>query len=191
MQISQIVRLAAIVLTIQPIAALGQDRALGDTTGPYAGFESREIAGLSAADIEELRLGGGWGLALPAELNGYPGPAHIIELQEELGLSTEQMDAISEIYEGMRSAAIAAAERFISAEANLSDERLSDLLAEAGQARTALRFVHLSRHLMTPGLLTATQLERYAVLRGYAEDVCENIPAGHDPEMWRRHNGCD
>ena len=52
---------------------------------PYAGLEAREIKSLSEADIEELRRGGGWGLALPAELNGVPGPAHLLELRDEIG----------------------------------------------------------------------------------------------------------
>jgi hypothetical protein len=30
------------------------------------------------------------GLALAAELNGYPGPAHVIELAKSLGLSEPQ-----------------------------------------------------------------------------------------------------
>lgn len=44
-----------------------------ETVSPYAGMEGREIKALSETDIEELRLGGGWGMALAAELNGAPG----------------------------------------------------------------------------------------------------------------------
>ena len=44
--------------------------------------------------IAELEAGSGWGLALPAELNGRPGPAHLLELKEALGLSPEQVAAI-------------------------------------------------------------------------------------------------
>ena len=57
------------------------------THQPYAGFEIRDIASLSQQDIQALREGSGWGLALPAELNGFPGPAHVLELSDELGLS--------------------------------------------------------------------------------------------------------
>jgi hypothetical protein len=38
--------------------------------------------------------------------------------------------------------------------------------------------------------LKPEQIKRYSVLRGYAEDPCKNIPAGHNPEMYRRHMGC-
>ena len=184
---------------VLPLAAFAQNQGHGENGAPYAGFETREIKSLSEQDIEELRRGGGWGLALPAELNGRPGPAHLLEFGDELGLSASQVEAISAIYELMRMDAVTAGERFIAAEAALSDafagsdlseERLRDLLAEAAEARAELRFIHLSLHLSTPELLSDAQIQRYNVLRGYADDPCENVPDGHDPEMWRRHNGC-
>jgi hypothetical protein len=48
---------------------------------PYAGQDARDIKSLSAEDIAELRRGGGWGFAKSAELNGMPGPAHLLELK--------------------------------------------------------------------------------------------------------------
>jgi len=45
---------------------------------PYAGQEKRQISSLSQQDVDDLLGGKGWGLAKPAELNGYPGPAHEI-----------------------------------------------------------------------------------------------------------------
>lgn len=189
-----------LMITVSPLAAFAQDHGHGGSSAPYAGFETRKIKSLSAQDIEELRRGGGWGLALPAELNGRPGPAHLLELAEELDLTARQVEAISAIYEQMRTAAVAAGERFIAAEAALSDafagsdlseETLRGLLAEAAEARAELRFIHLSQHLSTPELLSDAQVQRYNVLRGYADDPCETVPDGHDPEMWRRHNGCE
>ena len=69
---------------------------------PYAGLEGREIKSLSEADLEDLRLGRGWGLALAAELNGVPGPAHLLELQAELGLDAGQVAAIEDLFEPPR-----------------------------------------------------------------------------------------
>lgn len=178
--------------------AIAQDHARGDAQ-PYAGFESREIAGLSQDDIGELRRGGGWGLALPAELNGKPGPAHLLELKEELALSDAQVEAIEAIFAEMKAEAIATGERLIAAERALSDAfadddlteaRLVARLAESEAARADLRRIHLARHLETPPLLSARQIERYNVLRGYADDPCLSVPEGHDAEMWRKHNGC-
>ncbi|MFC6658481.1 hypothetical protein ACFQEX_24910, partial [Roseibium salinum] len=144
-----------------------------------SGLQTRDIKSLSPEDIEELRRGGGWGLALPAELNGLPGPAHLLTLKEEIGLTAEQVEKVEALYEDMRVKAIAAGERLIAAEAALSGafesgdikpELLQRLLEAAGSARTDLRFIHLSRHLATPGLLTQEQIRKYNVLRGYADD---------------------
>ncbi|MEL6234054.1 MAG: hypothetical protein AAFR46_06570 [Pseudomonadota bacterium] len=190
----------SLVAALLPLAAVGQDHQHDAQSTPYAGYETREIKSLSDQDIEALRRGDGWGLALPAELNGRPGPAHVLELRDALGLSAAQVKAVTAIFEEMRSEAIAAGERYIAAEAALSDafvgadpseDVLLDLLAEAAQARAALRFIHLSRHLSTPKLLSAAQIERYTLLRGYSVDPCLVTPDGHDPTMWRRHNGCD
>ena len=167
---------------------------------PYAGEQTREIKSLSVEDITELRRGGGWGLARAAELNGMPGPVHLLELAEPLALSESQMNEIRALYEAMRTEAVAAGERLIEREAalealfregDLDEATLRAALESAGEARTALRHVHLSAHLATPTLLSEAQLARYDDLRGYAAaDPCV-VPPGHDETMWHKHNGCD
>ena len=42
---------------------------------PYAGLQQRGVKALSDQQLGDLRAGRGMGLALAAELNGYPGPA--------------------------------------------------------------------------------------------------------------------
>lgn len=167
--------------------------------GPYAGMERREVKSLSDNDIAELRRGGGWGTALPAELNGFPGPAHLLELKDKLGLSGEQVRAIEAMHAKMKADAIAAGERLIAAEkaldaafvaGGLTKERLRTLIAAAEEARADVRFVHLSRHLETPPLLKPEQIALYNRLRGYGSNPCASVPAGHDPAMWRQHNNC-
>ncbi len=167
---------------------------------PYAGEHTRPIKSLSADDLAELERGGGWGLARTAELNGMPGPAHLLELKEEIPLSSDQMTAIAVIFERMRAKAVARGQRLVAAERALeaafagrtvNERSLQIMLSEIGQARTSLRFTHLAAHLETLPLLTAPQIARYNVLRGYAGNPCANPPKGHDPEMWRKHNGCD
>ncbi|WP_188909178.1 hypothetical protein [Salinarimonas ramus] len=186
-----------LVLAVGPGVALAQSGSASPS--PYAGFETREIKSLSETDIEELRSGGGWGLALPAELNGVPGPAHLLELRDQIPLSAEQVTAIEEIYETLLVEAAAAGERLIEAEAAIEDAfrtggfddaTLRELIADAESARAELRYIHLSRHLSTPPLLSARQVARYNVLRGYGVDPCSNVPEGHNAAMWRRHNNC-
>jgi len=188
-------RIALIAALMVPVAATAQE------DSPYAGFEAREIKSLSETDIAEITRGAGWGLALAAELNGVPGPAHLLELQEEIGLTPDQVAAIEAIHAAMQAEARAAGARFIAAETaieaafrdgDLRPGRLRTLIDASADARAELRYVHLTRHLETPPLLSGGQIARYNALRGYgAADPCANIPEGHDPEMWRRHNNCE
>ena len=143
---------------------------------------------LSQEDIKALRQGSGWGLALPAELNGVPGPVHLLELKEELVLSEDQISAIEAIQAEMRAEAIEAGERFIVAEAaldaafaaaDLDEARLRHLIEAAEAARADLRLIHLSRHLSTPVLLTDEQIDRYSELRGYGSEACKAPAEGH------------
>ena len=166
----------------------------------YAGEEKREIKSLSEADIEELKNGEGWGLAKAAELNGVPGPAHLLEMKDEINLSTEQVRVIEDLYQKMKQAAIPLGLELIGLERELNnhfadrtitDELLDELLDKIAQVRKKLRYVHLSTHLKTPNILTTEQIALYNQLRGYSsEDPCKNIPKGHDPEMWKRHHNC-
>lgn len=61
----------------------------------------REIKTLSASDIEELSNGSGWGFAKAAELNGVPGPVHMLEMKTEIGLGEKQVRELENLYEQM------------------------------------------------------------------------------------------
>ncbi len=170
---------------------------------PHAGKQSRQIASLSDNDVAAIRKGTGWGLALPAEINGAPGPRHVLDFAEPLDLSDDQIAQITAVFEEMKRSAISAGDEFIAAEKALNDafqrggldqSELARLVEQAGETRAGLRLVHLSAHLKTLPLLTEKQVELYAQLRGYADagdDPCATVPEGHDPEMWKRHNGCE
>jgi len=166
----------------------------------YAGEENREIKSLSNDDIEELKTGKGWGLAKAAELNGVPGPVHLLEMKEEINLNAEQIRAIEDIFSKMKQEAIPLGLELIELERELNnhfadrtitDALLRQILQRIAQVHRQLRYVHLSAHLNTPDILKAEQITLYNKLRGYSsEDPCENIPKGHDPEMWKKHNNC-
>ena len=160
--------------------------ATAEEQSPYAGEETRSIKSLSDEEILALRNGDGMGFARLAELNSYPGPRHVLDLAEELGLSDGQMDETQALFEEMRRSAIATGEEIIEAERQL-DERFAALevdtdtlhaaLTQLGLLRARLRYVHLEAHLRQRDLLTDEQIETYDRLRGY-----EN--GGH-----QRHDG--
>jgi hypothetical protein len=165
----------------------------------YAGQEKRDIKSLSPDDLAELRRGGGWGLAKAAELNGVPGPAHLLEMKDKIGLSAEQVAKIEDLFKVMQKNAIAAGARLIDLERKLekefragtvTDASLRSALAAISKARSELRYIHLSTHLKTPAIVSKQQIALYNRLRGYASDPCSHVPEGHDARMWRMHNGC-
>ncbi len=166
----------------------------------YVGEETREIKSLSADDIAELESGGGWGLAKAAELNGVPGPGHILEMQDEIKLSERQKAKVQQLYETMNAEARVLGKELIRLEATLDDsfvkrtitqESLEQLVTDIEKVRGQLRITHLATHLETPKILSSQQIILYNQLRGYNEDPCENIPKGHSAALWKKHNNCD
>ena len=145
---------------------------------PYAGQEARTIKALSDDDIVALRKGEGMGMAKAAELNGYPGPVHVLALAAQLGLTETQQRDVRAIFERMSAAAKPLGGELIAQEQALDqlfarDEITPDRLAAATAAiaglRGRLRAVHLSAHLETRALLNPEQIARYQQLRGYGD----------------------
>jgi hypothetical protein len=86
---------------------------LTPTPGPYAGQQNNSVRGLTEAEIANLREARGMGLARPADINGYPGPVHVIELSDALSLTTEQRDTVAMLYQQMRAEAIPIGEQIL------------------------------------------------------------------------------
>jgi len=195
--------LLTIFIAIISVPALAQSHSGNGNSGQsaYAGQQARAIKSLSPGDIKELKRGGGWGLAKAAELNGVPGPVHLLELKDKVGLTSGQVTRLESLFGEMQTKAIEAGARLIEAEARLEaafrartidDAALRKLLEEIEGIRSHLRFIHLSAHLATPAVLSEDQIDRYNSLRGYGrDDPCGTVPEGHDPVMWRKHNGCE
>ena len=61
---------------------------------------------LSDEQIADLEAGRGMGLALAAELNFYPGPAHVLELADALALSNEQRTGTKALLDAMKAETI-------------------------------------------------------------------------------------
>ncbi|ATU94490.1 hypothetical protein [Phyllobacterium zundukense] len=173
----EFVRILILLAALLPAAVYAQGHQHGETSA-YAGEETREIKSLSDEEIADLRKGAGSGLAKAAELNGVPGPSHLLQLKDEIQLDPQQTAAIQKIFDHMRSDAISEGNRLISYESALdiefkngtiTDEILSRMIAKIEESRGKLRYIHLSAHLKTRLILTVDQIERYNSLRGYAD----------------------
>jgi Spy/CpxP family protein refolding chaperone len=166
-----------VVLALVPLLSFGV--ALAQTAAapqPYAGLQARAVKALSEQEIADLRAGRGMGLALPAELNGYPGPLHTLENADALALTPDQRARTAALFEAMKAEAVPLGERLIEQEAELDrlfasrtvqPAPLGAATAAIGDTQGQLRAAHLRYHLEMMDVLTPEQVRRYGELRGY------------------------
>ena len=156
-------------------------------TSPYTGQEQRAIKSMSDQEEKALLEGEGAGFAKAAELNGYPGPAHVIELARRLALTPAQLQSTQQLLRGHKERARHLGADLIAAEQvldRLFSERRADAAAvenaaeRIGLLQARLRAEHLNTHLLQTALLSAEQARRYSELRGYAVG---STPSGYAP----------
>jgi hypothetical protein len=145
---------------------------------PYTGMQMRPIKALSEQQVADLSAGRGMGLALAAELNGYPGPSHVLELADRLELSADQRARVQTLFDSMKSEALPIGARLLEQEAEMdkqfsghtvTPDSLKASMAEVAVTQGELRQTHLKYHLSTAALLSPAQMQRYAELRGYGK----------------------
>jgi Spy/CpxP family protein refolding chaperone len=178
-------RLAILIAAALALAAAG---AQAQNAQPYAGWQTRPLKALSDEQLADLNAGRGMGLALAAELNGYPGPRHVLDLASALELTPEQQVRVAALFDAMTAETVALGKQLIAQESELdrlfaskaiTKESLAAKVQEIGATQAKLRAAHLRYHLSTNELLTAAQVKRYADLRGYAGGA----PHQHVPGM--------
>jgi hypothetical protein len=145
---------------------------------PYAGMQTRPIKALSEQQVADLQAGHGMGMALAAELNGYPGPSHVLELADKLALSAEQRAKIQDLFVSMKREALPLGTKLIEQESQLdrqfatrtiTPQSLKSATAAIAMTQGELRETHLKYHLHTVAVLSDSQQHRYSELRGYRE----------------------
>jgi Spy/CpxP family protein refolding chaperone len=143
---------------------------------PYAGMQGRTVKALSEQQIADLNAGRGMGMALAAELNGYPGPSHVLELADKLELTQEQRASVKTLFESMKAESVPLGSKLLEQETELdrqfasrtvTPDSLKSAIAAAATTQGELRETHLKYHLSTAALLTPAQMTKYAELRGY------------------------
>jgi Spy/CpxP family protein refolding chaperone len=114
--------------------------------------------------------GRGFGLAFAADQNGYPGPIHVLELKDRLGLTADQESKAQALVHAMFAESKPKSARLLEAEAKLrrlfadraaNATAVQVAAAEVERARSEVRLVHLLAHLKTRELLTENQRRIY------------------------------
>ena len=126
-------------------------------------------------DRDGLLNGEGMGQAKYAEMNGYPGPKHVLELAAELNLNERQKESVQKIYDVMRAQALSIGKLIVHEEERLhaafgnkqvSQDTVDAISDRVGRLRGRLRAVHLVAHLGAKMILGREQIETYKTLRG-------------------------
>lgn len=179
----------ALVLLLGVLPACGQPKPdvpsvagvspAADAPSPYVPHANRAVKALSEDEIAGLLEGRGLGFALVAELNGYPGPLHTLELAEPLELTATQVNRTREIFDEMKAEVSRAGALLVERERRLDGlfargeaeaEAVESALSEIGALRARIRNGHVQAHLRLRPLLTEAQVASYSALRGYTGD---------------------
>lgn len=115
-------------------------------------------------------------MALYAEINGYPGPKHALEMKDELGLTKEQIKKTESLINDINVSATVKGQDVIEAEEDLNrsfatekitERTLRTKLEKIGKLRAELKFMHLQAHLKMKQILSPNQIARYKELRAH------------------------
>ncbi|MBI3006178.1 MAG: hypothetical protein HYY49_12300 [Ignavibacteriales bacterium] len=132
---------------------------------------------VNPSDREGLLNGEGMGLASLAEMNGYPGPKHVLELKDQLGLTQDQVLKTETIMKGVEVSAKLAGADIVRLEEELhklfengkiTEKTLRARVERIGSLRGRLRFIHMQAHLKMKSILSENQIQMYSELRGHA-----------------------
>lgn len=161
---------ALLAVAVHPVASAAPPAS-------YAGQEQREIKALSPEEIKDYLAGKGMGFAKAAELNRYPGPAHVLELAEKLQLDAQQKTLTEAIFKTMQTEAMRAGKALVEKERELdrlfaggsiTREDLQAALETIGRLQAEVRQAHLQAHIEQREILTPKQIVLYDEMRGYA-----------------------
>ena len=116
------------------------------------------------------------GRARAAELNGYPGPRHVLDAAQagQLALTPEQTRVAERLFDGMAREAQRLGEQILREEQGLEAAFRAISNGDLG-ARTLriaglegkLRAVHLRAHIAMRSALSPSEIEHYNTIRGY------------------------
>jgi len=165
-----------LIVCMLALAPFALDVSAAQSASPYVDQQAREIKALSPDDINAYLSGKGMGFAKAAELNGYAGPSHVLELATPLELTPEQRAQTEALFANMATKASSLGHALVEEERKLDQlfatktvtpELLNSSLSEIGSLQAKVRAAHLEAHLAQVEILTPEQNVRYAQLRGY------------------------
>jgi Spy/CpxP family protein refolding chaperone len=126
--------------------------------------------------VKQYQSGAGMGYAMPAELNRFPGPMHVLELADKLELTPEQLAKTRALMDAHKAEARAIGAKRVESErvieklfrsGKVDEATLVKSVREAATLEGEYRLSHLDTHRRMRSLLTDVQVARYEQLRDY------------------------
>ncbi len=133
-------------------------------------------ASLSDEQRAQYLNGEGMGMAKAAELNHYPGPRHVLDMADQLGLSPGFLESTRALYQEVHEKAAALGRQIVAREDELNAlfrdqradvEKVKQMTAEIATLQGQLRALHLTTHIRERALLTPEQIAKYDALRSH------------------------
>lgn len=176
-------RIIGVVTTLAALALVAPanliDGARAGTVGPpqaqsqHAASDMQRHHSCLEEERASIERGEGFGMAMPADHAGYPGPRHVLDMGTELKLTADQRAAMEKIFGAMREKALVRGKELFESEARLEqmfrdgrpEADLREQSFRVDSIHAELRWIHLSAHLAAQKILTADQVARYTHLR--------------------------
>lgn len=176
----KISRIVGVITALAAFALMAPARLIDGARAGTAGPQSKQAVAQMQhhhACLEEeqasIERGEGFGMAMPADHAGYPGPRHVLDMASDLKLTADQRAAMEKIFAAMKEKALARGKELFEAQARL-EQMFRDARPEADlreqsfridSIHAELRWIHLSAHLAAQKILTAEQIAKYTHLR--------------------------
>jgi Spy/CpxP family protein refolding chaperone len=153
----------------------GKHQMHGQAQGGMQGMGGGMLGGVSEQEKEALLKGAGLGAGMIAMMNGYPGPKHVLEMGDELGLTAEQRESIGKTYGKVKAESVEFGTELVEkdekltalfASGSVSTGEVEKLSREIGELQGRVRAAHLNAHVETYDALTPAQREQLSSMQG-------------------------
>ncbi|MCB1888345.1 MAG: hypothetical protein KDH20_12125 [Rhodocyclaceae bacterium] len=158
------------------------------------------LASMGGHQMQGLLDGRGMGMAKAAELNGYPGPKHVLELAAELELDDTQRERTQHLFDTMQADARQVGAQLVEEERRLdrlfkdglaTEAGMQSIMDRIGSLQGTLRARHLATHIAQREILDDGQIDRYMELRsasrGQGGPGMHHAPGQHGGPMMQHH----
>lgn len=153
----------------------GKHQMHGQAQGGMQGMGGGMLGGVSEQEKEALLKGAGLGAGMIAMMNGYPGPKHVLEMGDELGLTAKQRESIGKTYGKVKAESVEFGTELVEkdekltalfASGSVSTGEVEKLSREIGELQGRVRAAHLNAHVETYDALTPAQREQLSSMQG-------------------------